>query len=177
MDEALRVVIEMTETIGQHFRKSLEDLTAEEASWRPLPQANSIDLILRHLCIEAQWHSAALERGEPMPSETTEDLQLKIDAVPVDFEQNLRAFEEAYSGFTATLRQVTVVGLQERTEAAYQGWPSSSRPAHFLGFHQAIHVSMHLGQISTIRNLYQKTRGQPARFFPDNPTFPKGEAG
>jgi len=174
MDEALRVVIEMAETIGQRFRKSLEDVTAEEASWRPLPQANSINLILRHLCIEAQWHRAALERGEPMPFETTEDLRRKIDAVPLDFEQSLSAFEEAYSSFVAALRQVTLVGLQHRTEVAYQGWPARSRPPHFLGFHQAMHVSMHLGQISTIRNLYQKTRGLPARFFPENPTFPKG---
>lgn len=66
---------------------------------------------------------------------------------------------------------MTLDRLQQRTEAAYQGWPS--RSPHFLGFHQAMHVSMHWGQIRTIRNLYLKTRGQPARYFPDNPTFPK----
>ena len=146
------VVIEMIESIGQRITKSLEDLTPEEASWRPLPQANSIHLIVRHLCIEAQWHRAAIERGEPMPFETTEDLQHKIDSVPEDFEQNLRGFEEAYAGFLAALRQATLATLQQRTEMAYQGWPSRSRPAHLLGFHQAMHVSMHLGQINTIRN-------------------------
>ena len=31
---------------------------------------------------------------------------------------------------------------------------------------------MHCGQIQTIRNLYRKTRGEPARFFPENPTYP-----
>lgn len=175
MDDTLRVVIEMMESIGQGFRKDLEDVTPEETVWRPLPQANSIHLIVRHLSIEAEWHRASLEGGEPMPYETTGDLQRKIDLVPLDFERNLNAFEEAYSSFLAALRKMTLVDQQQRTEAAYQGWPS--RSAHFLGFHQAMHVSMHWGQIRTIRNLYQKSRGQPARFFPDNPTFPKAEAG
>lgn len=175
MHEQLQVVIEMTERIGQGFRKDLEGVTPEEADWRPLPQANSINLIVRHLCIEAQWHRDGLERGEPMPCETTESLQAAIDAVPIDFERNLKAFEEAYSRFLAALRTMTLVDLRQRTEAAYQGWPP--RSDHFLGFHQAMHVSMHWGQIRTIRNLYQKSRGLPARFFPDNPTFPKAEAG
>ena len=105
-----------------------------------------------------------------MPSEATEELQRQIDSVPLDFERNLKTFEDAYSSFLAALRKMTLVGLEQRTRAAYQGWPS--RSAHFLGFHQARHVSMHWGQIRTIRNLYRKTRGEPARFFPDNPTFP-----
>lgn len=172
MHEPLQVVIKMTESIGQGIRKDLEGVTAEEALWRPLPQANSINLIVRHLCIEAQWHRDSLERGEPMPYETTQTLQAAIDSVPLDFERNLKAFEEAYSRFLAALR--TLVDLRQRTEAAYQGWPSCS--AHFLGFHQAMHVCMHWGQIRTIRNLYQKSRGQPARFLRDNPTFPN-EAG
>jgi len=175
MDDALRVVIEMMESIGHGFRKDLEDVTPEEAVWRPLPQANSISLIVRHLSIEAEWHRASLESGEPMPYGTTGDLQRRIDLVPVDLERNLKAFEAAYSSFVAALRKMTLSDLQQRTEAAYQGWPS--RSAHFLGFHQARHVSMHWGQIRTIRNLYQKSRGQPARFFPDNPTFSKEEAG
>lgn len=175
MDEALQIVIEMTESIGQRFQKDLEDVAPEEAVWRPLPQANNIAVIVRHLAIEAEWHRASLESGEPMPHETTEDLQRQIDSVPLDFERNLKAFEDAYSSFLAALRKMTLVGLQHRTEAAYQGWPS--RSAHLLGFHQAMHVSMHWGQIRTIRNLYRTSRGQPALFFPDNPTFPKATAG
>ena len=41
-----------------------------------------------------------------------------------------------------------------------------------LAYHQATHLARHTGQIRTIRNLYRKTRGEPARFFPDNPTYP-----
>ena len=67
MDSALQVIVEMTESTWQRFRKDLEDITGEEAQWRPLPEANSIALIVRHLAIEARWHRASLERGDPMP--------------------------------------------------------------------------------------------------------------
>ncbi len=174
MDEALQVVIEMNESIGEGLGRDLEDVTSEEAAWRPLPEANNINLIVRHLCIEAHWHRACLERGEQMPHEVTETLQREIDSVSLEFERNRKGFEEAYAGFLATLRTMTLVRLKQRTQEAYEGWPSCS--PHFLGFHQAMHVSMHWGQVRTIRNLYQKTRGQQARFFPDNPTFPKPEA-
>ena len=171
MDDALQIVIEMSDNILNRFRRGLEGITQAEADWRPLPEANSIALIVRHLFIEAQWHRACLERGEPMPSESTHELLQQIDAVPMDFEGNLKAFDEAFASFLATLQTMTRVQLQERTRAAYHAGPSCS--AHFLGFHQAMHVAMHLGQIHTIRNLHEKTRGQKARFFPDNPTFPK----
>jgi hypothetical protein len=170
VDNALQVVVEMTEFIWQRFRKDLEDISQEEVDWRPLPEANSINLIVRHLAIEAEWHRAGLERGEPMPQEATEDLLRHIDRVPVDFEQNLATLENAYAAFLTALRGTSLTGLQLRTEAAYG---QSSVPAHFLGFHQAIHLSRHWGQICTIRNLYRKTRGEPARFFPENPTFPR----
>ena len=170
MESALEFVVEMTESIVRRFKKDLEGVTADEAVWRPLPEANNIALIVRHLRIEGEWHRAAAERGQPMPSEATEDLQREIDSVPMDFESNLKAFEEAYSGFAAALRKMTMADLRRRTDEAYRGWPP--RSPHFLGFHQVTHVCRHLGQINTIRNLYRRTRGQPGS-FPDNPTFPK----
>lgn len=63
-----------------------------------------------------------------------------------------------------------VFRLRERTTPAYGDAAAGS--VYFLGYHQAMHVAMHCGQIRTIRNLYRKTRGAPARFFPDNPTYP-----
>jgi hypothetical protein len=173
LDKALQVIVEMTERIGEGFKKDLEDATSEEVNWRPLPEANNITVILRHLGIEAQWHQASLEHGAPMPSEMTEGLQQEIDSVPLDFDRNLQLFDHAYSSFLATLRTLTLVDLEQRSGAAYQAWSSCS--AHFLGFHQAMHVAMHWGQIRTLRNLYRKTRGEPARFFPENPTFPNRE--
>jgi len=170
MDSALQVVVEMTESTWQRFRAALEDVSAEEAAWRPLPEANSIALIVRHLAIEAEWHRASIERGQPMPQAATPDLLREIDAVPLDFERNLQSLEQAFGGFLSALRTITLGGLEHRTAEAYQHRPSC--PPHFLGFHQAMHVATHLGQIRTIRNLYRKTRGEAARFFPENPTYP-----
>lgn len=42
---------------------------------------------------------------------------------------------------------------------------------HLLGYHHAIYLAMHWGQIRSLRNLFRTTRGLPARFVPDNPTF------
>jgi hypothetical protein len=173
MDEGIRVLVELTESIWQGFRRDLQDVAPEESTWRPLPEANNINLIVRHLAIEGEWHRASIERGEPMPHEPTEHLQRQIDRVPLDFDTNLRALDEAFTGFMAALRAVTLPGLEARTTAAYR----APRSPHFLGYHQVLHLAMHWGQINTIRNLYRKTRGQPARRFPDNPTFPRRAGG
>ena len=169
MDDALVLISEMNELILKALRRSVGDLTKEEIDWRPLPQANSINIIVRHLAIEAQWHLDSLERGEPMPGATVSPrLQQMIDAVPLDFEQNFKNLERLYTRFLEILRAMTLPQLQQRTEAAY-----GRARAHLLGYHQLMHVVGHCGQIGTIRNLYRKTRGEPALFFPENPTYPK----
>jgi uncharacterized damage-inducible protein DinB len=170
MDDALRVVVEMNETIWGRLKNALEDLSAEEIHWRPLPQANSINVIVRHLCIEAQWHLDSLESGEPMPTIAAPAPQAPIDAVPANFEENLKTLEELYTRFVKILRAATLASLRQRTASAYgeaMGLP------YLLSYHQATHLAMHCGQIHTIRNLYRKTRGEPARFFPENPTYQK----
>jgi len=166
MDEALKVVVEMQEWNWKRFKNDLKDMTEEEANWRPLPQANSINLIMRHLRIEAAWHlgnlDAEVPRTQPLPA-----------SLPLDFEENLKELDEMYAGFIRVLSDTTLSQLEKRSERAYQeSAPGRIPPAHFLAYHQAIHLAMHWGQIRTIRNLYRKTCGEPARFFPDNPTFP-----
>jgi hypothetical protein len=52
MDDALPVIIEMHESLWQRFKDALEDLSEEECHWRPLPQANTINVIIRHFRIE-----------------------------------------------------------------------------------------------------------------------------
>ncbi|HKQ79619.1 MAG TPA: DinB family protein [Blastocatellia bacterium] len=170
MDDALRVVVEMNETIWGRLKTALEDLSEEEIHWRPLPQANSINVIIRHLRIEAQWHLDSLENGEPMPTIAAPAPQEAIDAVPADFEENLKMLEDLHTRFVEILRTATLVTLRQRTAAAY-GDPTGL--PYRLSYHQAIHLAMHCGQISSIRNLYRKTRGEPARFFPENPTYQK----
>jgi Protein of unknown function (DUF664) len=169
MDDALRVVVEMHESLWGGLKNALEDLSEEEIHWRPLPQANTINVIIRHLRIEAQWHLDSLERGEPMPTIAVAAPQEAIDAVPADFEENVKRLEELYSRFVEVLRTATLETVQQRTAAAYS---EARRRTYPLGYHQAIHLAMHWGQIRTIRNLYRKTRGEPARFHPENPTYP-----
>jgi hypothetical protein len=169
MDDALRVVVEMHESLWGRLKNALEDLTEEEMHWQPLPQANTINVIIRHLRIEAQWHLDSLERGEPMPTIAVAAAQEAIDAVPLDFEENFKRLEELYTRFVEILRTATLATLQQRTAAAYG---EAKRLPYPLGYHQAIHLAMHCGQIRTIRNLYCKMRGEPARFDPENPTYP-----
>jgi hypothetical protein len=170
--DGMQPVVEMNQFVWDGFRTDLADLTAEEADWRPLPQANSINVILRHLRIEGEWHTASLERGEAMPSEPSPALQQAIDAVPLDFQRNLKELEGLYARFLAALHDTTLDGLEQRTKLAYG---AAKTPQHFLGFHQVVHLAMHWAQIRTIRTLYKKTRGEPvpARYYPGNVSYPR----
>ena len=49
MDEALQLVIEMNEWTWKRFKADLQGMTPEEIDWQPLPQANTINAILKHL--------------------------------------------------------------------------------------------------------------------------------
>ncbi len=171
MNETLRVIVEMNECVFQRFRSDLEDLTPEEARWRPLPEANSIALILRHLCIDARWHADRMDSntaGRPNDAAPSPS----IAAMDLDVVGYLRQLEESYVRFIAGLRATTLSALQERTVLAYEGVAQGPPTEHFLGYHLALHVAAHGGQVRTIRNLYCKMRGARPRFFPDNPSFP-----
>ena len=171
--DGMKPLVDMNHWIWDGFKADLADLTAEEADWRPLPEANSINVILRHLRIEGEWHAASLERGEPMPSEPTPALQQAIDAVPLDFERNLKELDGFYARFLAALHETTIEGLERNSKLAYAGWPRALQ--HMLGFHQGVHLAMHWAQIRTIRTLYKKTRGEPvpARYYPGNVSYPR----
>ena len=81
--------------------------------------------------------------------------------------------ESQHTGFIGVLRTMTLGGLERQSGRAYGDAGQGSAPSHFLGFHLAVHLARHWGQVRTLRNLYCKTRGEPARFFPDNPSFPQ----
>src|SRR5919197_6100846 len=113
MNDALQVVVEMHESLWDRLKHALEDLSAEELHWQPLPHANTISVIIRHLRIEAQWHLDSLERGEPMPTIAVAAPQAAIDAVPADFEENVARLEELYTRFVGRLRTTTLVTLPQ----------------------------------------------------------------
>lgn len=172
MDEALGLVIEMNELTWKRFKSDLQDISPAEIDWRPLPQANTINAILKHLRVEAEWYMASLEHSEHSPYQDTASIQRLTDSIPLHFEPNLRALEALYARFISALRATTLAALKQRTVPA-QIFPGGAPfSGHLLTFRQAVHLAIHWGQIRTIRNLYRKTHGEPARFFPDNPTFP-----
>jgi hypothetical protein len=147
-------------------------VTPEEIHWRPLPQANTIHAILRHLRIEAEWYLVSLEQGEHSPYHDAASVQQLAESVSLDVERNLQELEELYTRFIAALRRTTLAALKQQTALAQVFPGGAPHPAHLLSFRQALHLAMHWGQIRTLRNLYRKTHGEPARFFPDNPIFP-----
>jgi hypothetical protein len=174
MNDDLRIVTEMHQALWDQFRGSFDDLTEDEIHWQPLPQANSINVILRHLRIESEWHLRSIQRGEPMPTIAAPVFQEAIDAVPFDYAENLNKLQRLYSEFCDTLGTQSLESLKEMTAAAYGEAITGKGFTYMLAYHQATHLAYHTGQIRSIRNLYRKTRGEPARFFPDNPTFPRG---
>src|SRR5262249_59096654 len=140
--------------VWDRFLADVADLTPDEAEWRPLPQANSINVILRHLRIEAEWHLASLEHGVPMPGDVTPELQRKIDSVGLDVRENMNELTRLFSHFVAVLREGSLAKLQAQTERAYAA-AAKRRPVppHYLGVHQASHLATHLGPIRTLPQL------------------------
>jgi DinB family protein len=172
MDEALQLVVEMNEWTWKRFKDDLKDVTPEEIDWRPLPQANTINTILKHLRVEAEWYVASLDQLEQSPYQDTARVQQLTDSIPLDFERNLQELEALYTRFIEALRNTTLAALQQHTVLAQVFPGGAPHPASLLGFRQAVHLASHWGQIRTLRNLYRTTRGAPGRFFPNNPTFP-----
>jgi len=174
MDEGLRIVAEMHQALWDQSQGSFDDLTNDEIHWRFLPQANSINLIVRHLRIESEWHLRSIQTGEPMPTIAAPVSQDAIEVIPFDFAENLNTLQRLYAEFCDTLGTQSLGTLKEKNATVYGEALTGKRVAYMLAYHQATHLARHTGQIRTIRNLYRKTRGEPARFFPDNPTYPSG---
>jgi hypothetical protein len=80
-------------------------------------------------------------------------------------------FIRLHNGVEA-LRQTTLAALRQQTVLGQLFPGGTTHPAHLLSFRQALHLAQHWGQIRTLRLWYRKTRGEPGRSFPDNPTFP-----
>jgi hypothetical protein len=176
VDDDLSFAVELNRAVWERFVADLDELTPEEADWRPVPEANNISVILRHLRIESEWHMASLERGEAMPGEDISPaLRRKIDSVPVDFLENWRELTKLFPRFLVVLAHTPLPRLALLSQRAYgSSVDTASLPPHLLGFHQATHLATHLGQIRALRNLYRRMRGEPGRFHPDNPTYPDG---
>ena len=116
MDERLGVVVEINEVAWARFRGDIADVVPAELNWRPLPQANTINLILRHLRIDAAWHLACVEREEPVAATVP---HVHPESLPLDFDHNLKEMGELGARFVGALRRMTLPELERRTASAY----------------------------------------------------------
>ena len=116
MDDGLRIVTEMHQALWDQFRGSFDDLTEDELHWRVLPQANSINVIVRHLRIESEWHLRSIQSGEPMPTIAVPVSQEAIDAVPFDFAENLNTLQRLYTAFCDTLGTQSLGTLKAKSQ-------------------------------------------------------------
>jgi len=171
MDEALQLAIEMSEQNWANFRNDLKDLTADEIQWRPLPQANNINAIMKHLRVAEEWYVAGIEHGEHSPYQDVASVEQLTATIPLDFEQNLKDLEALHHRFVAAVRSTTLAALRQQTFLSQVILGQGPRPAHTLLLREMTHLATHRGQIRTIRNLYRTTRGERGLFLPDNPLF------
>jgi uncharacterized damage-inducible protein DinB len=169
MDEAIQLVIDMSDTTWNAFKAELKDLTPDEINWRPLPQANNIAVLIKHLRVVEELFLAQLAQGEQSAYKDVPNVQKLTSSVPLNYEENLKEFEELHNRFLNYLKHTTLADLKHQTFVT--PFAQGSRPANALLFSEIGHLTLHRGQIRTIRNLYRKTRGEQSLFAPQNPTF------
>lgn len=169
MDEAIQLAIEMSEANWNNFKNDLKNTTADEVDWRPLPQGNNINVLMKHLRVVEELFLSRLEQGEQSPYKDGASVQKLTDSVPVDFEQNMKSLEEFHHRFVAALRATTLADLQRKTFLT--PFAQGPQPANTLLLAEISHLATHRGQIRTLRNLYRKARGEQGLFLPQNPTF------
>jgi uncharacterized damage-inducible protein DinB len=169
MDEAMELAVELSETTWNAFKNELKDLTPDEVSWRPVPQANNIAVIVKHLRVVEELFLAQLEQGEQSPYTDVPSVLKLTGSVPLNFDQNLKEFEELHARFVTALKHMTLADLKRKTFVS--PFAQGARPANGLLFSEIGHLTLHRGQIRTLRNLYRRSRGEAGLFAPKNPTF------
>jgi uncharacterized damage-inducible protein DinB len=169
MDEAIQLAIDMSDTTWNAFTAELKDLTPDEIHWRPLPQANNIAVLIHHLRVVEELFLAQLEQGEQSPYTDAPHVQQLTGSVPRNYEQNLREFEALHERFLNCLKHTTLAELKRQTFVT--PFAQGSRPWNAVLFSEIGHLTLHRGQIRTLRNLYRTTRGEQALFAPQNATF------
>jgi len=169
MDDAIQLAVEMSEANWNNFKNDVKGLTADEINWRPLPQGNSINVLIKHLRVVEELFLSRLEQGEQSPYKDGPSVQKLTDSISPDFDQNMKALEELHNRFTAALRPTTLAELKRKTFLT--PFAQGPQPANMLLLGEISHLATHRGQIRAIRNLYRRVHGEQGLFLPQNPTF------
>jgi hypothetical protein len=169
MDEALQLAIEMSEATWNNVKNDLKTLTPEEIDWRPLPYANNLNVLVKHLRVVEEVFVSRLEQGAQSPYGNGPGVQRLTDSVPPNFDRNLQQLEEFHLRFIAGMRATTLAELKGKTFLT--PFAQGPQPSNTLPLAEISHLATHRGQIRTIRNLYRRARGEQGLFLPENPTF------
>jgi uncharacterized damage-inducible protein DinB len=169
MDDAIQLAVEMSEANWNNFKNDVKGLTADEINWRPLPQGNSINVLIKHLRVVEELILSRLEQGEQSPYKDGPSVQKLTDSISQDFDQNMNALEELHNRFIAVVRPITLAELKRKTFLT--PFAQGPQPANTLLLGEISHLATHRGQIRTIRNLYRRVHGEQGLFLPQNPTF------
>lgn len=169
MDEAIQLATEMSEANWNNFKNDVKGLTADELNWRPMPHANNINILVRHVRGVEELFLSRLEQGEKSPYRDAASVQQLTDSIPQNFEQNMNELENLHNRFISVLRSTTLTELRRKTFVT--PFAQGPQPSNMLLLAEISHLASHRGQIRTIRNLYRKARGEQGLFLPKNPTF------
>jgi len=169
VDDAIQLAIEMSEANWNNFKNDVKGLAADEINWRPLPQGNNINALVKHLRVVEELFLSRLEQGEQSPYEDGPSVRKLTDSIPQNFDQNLKELEDLHTRYIAALRSTTLAELRRKTFLT--PFAQGPQPANTLLLAEISHLATHRGQIRTIRNLYRRARGEQGLFLPQNPTF------
>ncbi|MGH7394361.1 MAG: DinB family protein, partial [Candidatus Methylomirabilales bacterium] len=91
MDPKIALLLEMERSVWSHIWQNLTGLTEEEYRWRPLPQANDINWILRHLA-GYERYCGNVVRGvdvgrAPWPDAPFPQIKRDLEELTADYQQ------------------------------------------------------------------------------------------
>jgi transcriptional regulator of met regulon len=167
MDDAIQLAIEMSEANWNNFKDDVKGLSADEIDWRPLPQGNNINILVKHLRVVEELFLSRLEHGERSPYKDAPSVRKLTVSIPQHFDRNMQELEDLHNRFIAALRSTTLAELKRKTFLT--PFTQGPQPANRLLLSEIGHLATHRGQIRSIRNLYRRSRGEPGLFFPQNP--------
>jgi uncharacterized damage-inducible protein DinB len=112
IDEQLRRAFEGQAWHGPSLRELLADVTAEQATARPVPGAHSMWEIVRHM---AAWHEGVRRRlgGERVELSAEEDWPPVASTSEVAWQDALAVLEQTHTELRRTMSRLTDTRLQE----------------------------------------------------------------
>jgi uncharacterized damage-inducible protein DinB len=123
--------------------ETIAGLNAEQAAWRPAPQANSIWQIVDHLAASKEWQIEVLENGQAIAPQWTEP--------PGDepaWQASIAHLKDAHRRLTAALAALTDERLLD-----YPASELSRTLLELILSSGSAHEAHHSGEISYLRGL------------------------